>query len=359
MKIRLVFLLGILAGITCSAHVPAQITDKINLEKEAATWLKVPSVKLKEIHGGLTNASFLATYQLPKQPTRGCQENSSVQEDTSAHEDQSAVVRVGKENPEVLGINRFCEIACQDSASRIGIAPKILYSDAKTGTLVSEFIKGETLSAETACEPHRLEKIVQILKKCHSIKFKKDFETSSIYETIRKMISLSISYKDSFIAHEESKHALNFLNQIEAYSREKEKIYAGLCHCDLFPRNFIDDGKQLWLIDWEYATWGNILFDLASLCIELSLDEQKTKTVLADYFGATWQENYLDFKLMCAIFNLRNAYWYDLRGKELEAIDGFNMKDYAQKHFDLFKNEIEKLLPSIVKSAKVTQTRQL
>ena len=347
MKTRLVFLLGILAGIACHTHLSSQIVDKTQLEKEVKIWLNAHDVKLKEICGGLTNASFLATYQVTSDQLTGCQKNTLTQENNLAQENKLAVVRVGKENPEALGINRFCEIACQDSASQEGIAPKVIYSDAKTGTLVSEFIKGETLSAETASEKSRLEKIVQILKQCHSIPLKKDLKTSSIYEKIRKMISLSISYTNSFFTNDESKNALNILNQIEVYLHEKEKKYEGLCHCDLFPRNFIDDGKKLWLIDWEYATWGNILFDLASLCIELSLDAPKTEAVLAQYFGPTWQENYLDFKLMCAIFNLRNAFWYDIRGKELETIDGFSMKDCAKKHFDLFKNEIEKLWPSI------------
>ncbi|KKQ11470.1 MAG: choline/ethanolamine kinase family protein [Candidatus Babeliales bacterium] len=352
MKIKSFFLLGILASLTCHEYVYSQIAGKIQLEKEVKVWLGASEVTLTEIHGGLTNASFLAIFQTAINQLTRCQEDVLGSEDTfnktnNFAKNNLAVVRVGKENPEVLGINRFCEIACQNSASKIGIAPKILYSDAKNGTLVSAFIKGETLSAETACEASRLEKIVNVLKKCHCIPFKKDFETTSIYEKIRKMVSLSVSYKDSFISHEESKSSLNFLNQIETYFYEKEKKYEGLCHCDLFPRNFIDDGNQLWLIDWEYATWGNILFDLASLCIELDLDVEKTQNVLKLYFGPTWQENYLDFKLMCAIFNLRNAFWYDIRGKDFEVIDGFSMKDCATKHFALFKNDIEKLRPSI------------
>ncbi|MFH1254746.1 MAG: choline/ethanolamine kinase family protein [bacterium] len=352
MKIKSFFLLGILTSLICHEQVYSQITDKIQLEKEVKVWLGASDVTLTEIYGGLTNSSFLATYQLPSDQLTRCQEDAFIQEDVSNKtnnfaKNNLAVVRIGKENPEVLGINRSCEIACQDTASQMGIAPKILYSDPKNGTLVSAFIKGETLSAETACKQTRLEKIVKVLKKCHSITFKKDFETTSIYEKIRKMISVSHSYKDSFISHEESKSALILLNQIETFFCEKEKKYEGLCHCDLFPRNFIDDGKQLWLIDWEYATWGNILFDLASLCIELDLDTEKTKNVLELYFGPTWQENYLAFKLMCAIFNLRNAFWYDIRGKDFEVIDGFSMKDCATKHFDLFKNDIEKLLPSI------------
>jgi aminoglycoside phosphotransferase (APT) family kinase protein len=36
-------------------------------------------------------------------------------------------------------------------------------------------------------------------------------------------------------------------------------------HHDLLPGNFIDDGKRLWLIDWEYAGFGTAMFDLANL----------------------------------------------------------------------------------------------
>ena len=36
-------------------------------------------------------------------------------------------------------------------------------------------------------------------------------------------------------------------------------------HHDLLPGNFIDDGKRLWLIDWEYGGFGTAMFDLANL----------------------------------------------------------------------------------------------
>ena len=79
---------------------------------------------------------------------------------------------------------------------------------------------------------------------------------------------------------------------------------------------------HLWLIDWEYACWDNILMDLASFCIELRLDEEKTKEVLMLYFGSKWQESYFDFMLMCVIYNIRDALWYALRGREIAFIDG-------------------------------------
>ena len=39
-------------------------------------------------------------------------------------------------------------------------------------------------------------------------------------------------------------------------------------HHDLLPGNFMDDGKRLWLIDWEYGGFGTAMFDLANLVVQ-------------------------------------------------------------------------------------------
>ncbi len=36
-------------------------------------------------------------------------------------------------------------------------------------------------------------------------------------------------------------------------------------HNDLLAANFIDDGRRLWLVDWEYAGFNSPLFDLGGL----------------------------------------------------------------------------------------------
>ena len=37
-------------------------------------------------------------------------------------------------------------------------------------------------------------------------------------------------------------------------------------HNDLLSANLIDDGKRLWLIDWDYAGFNSPLFDLGNFC---------------------------------------------------------------------------------------------
>ena len=304
------------------ANVSPQTIDPDKLKSDVSAWLNTTVLELKELSGGLTNASFVALTQKNK-----------------------FVVRIGKQDASIFGIDRFCEAACQRSASKAGVAPDVLYADPNDGTLVSWFIEGETLSIDKQATDSQLKKIIQTLKKVHAIAYQEEFKSTSIYEKIRDMILQSLSNEYSFISKKDTEYAQNILTQIETYFQDKEKRYAGLCHCDLFPRNFIDDGSHLWLIDWEYACWGNVLFDLTSLCIELELSEKRTEYVLEAYFGDTWQQNILDFELMRTIFNLRNAFWYDIRGQELRFLAGIDMKDYSEKHFNLFKCEAEKLLP--------------
>ena len=77
------------------------------------------------------------------------------------------VARLGKKNPHVLGINRFCEAACQQRASELCIAPKILFSDPEIGTLISTFIEGKTLSADSVRNKEQLQRVVELMKKYH------------------------------------------------------------------------------------------------------------------------------------------------------------------------------------------------
>lgn len=319
MKKQLTLTLSIFVGLLFWVGLLAQTVDINLLEKHVVQLLNKPEVHLTNLYGGLTNTSFLARSKA-----------------------DTFVVRIGKPDPEIFGIDRFCEVASQTSASNIGIAPKILYSNQKNGTLITQFIHGKTLTEKDIASPFLLERIVQIVKKCHTIPFKKEFETATIYDKIRKMVWVSQTYKNSFLSREESEKTLGIIDTIEMYFQRNEKKYDGLCHNDLVPANFIDDGKQLWLIDWEYACWGNILLDLASFCVELNMNEGKMQDVLKQYFGPTWHENYYDFELMCAIYNLRDAFWYDLRSKEIDSIGEFNMIDYALKHFKQFKQIVEK-----------------
>ena len=55
-------------------------------------------------------------------------------------------------------------------------------------------------------------------------------------------------------------------------------------HNDLLAANFIDDGRRLWLIDWDYAGFNSPLFDLGGLASNNELSPSDEKWLLETYF---------------------------------------------------------------------------
>ena len=58
------------------------------------------------------------------------------------------------------------------------------------------------------------------------------------------------------------------------------------CHNDLLNANFIDDGRRVRIVDWEYAGMGDVFFDLANFAINHELDARRPWALLEAYFGA-------------------------------------------------------------------------
>ena len=58
-------------------------------------------------------------------------------------------------------------------------------------------------------------------------------------------------------------------------------------HNDLLPANFLDDGKKIWLIDFEYAGFNTAMFDLAGAASNSGMTVEESDQLLAAYFGAS------------------------------------------------------------------------
>jgi len=56
-------------------------------------------------------------------------------------------------------------------------------------------------------------------------------------------------------------------------------------HNDLWLNNFLDDGENLWLVDWEFAGSGNGVYDLTTIALSGKYDEVQ-KSAFLDAYGA-------------------------------------------------------------------------
>jgi thiamine kinase-like enzyme len=91
-------------------------------------------------------------------------------------------------------------------------------------------------------------------------------------------------------------------------------------HHDLLAGNFLDDGKRLWLIDWEYGGFGTAMFDLANLAANGGFSADDDRRLLETYFreparDATWRS----FDAMRVASALREATWAMVSAHHLTA----------------------------------------
>ena len=74
----------------------------------------------------------------------------------------------------------------------------------------------------------------------------------------------------------------------EVFSLEKRLADLGVdrksCHIDLVPENFIESPQgRLYLIDWEYSSMNDPMWDLAALFLESEFTRQEEEAFLSHY----------------------------------------------------------------------------
>jgi len=57
------------------------------------------------------------------------------------------------------------------------------------------------------------------------------------------------------------------------------------CHCDPLCENFLDDGKVMWIVDWEYSGMNDPLWDVGDLSVEAGLTDAHEAELMQGYFG--------------------------------------------------------------------------
>lgn len=67
-------------------------------------------------------------------------------------------------------------------------------------------------------------------------------------------------------------------------SLEANPISLAPCHCDPLCENFLDDGKNMWIVDWEYSGMNDPLWDLGDLSVEARMNDEQENELLNAYF---------------------------------------------------------------------------
>ena len=189
-------------------------------------------------------------------------------------------VRVPGESTELLAIDRNNEVHNTKAAASAGVAPKVLHHIPEHQAMVIEFINGKTMSKDSLNESGMPSRMAQAIKKLHAgPRFLTDFNMFRLTEYY-----LNLCRERNIEIPKGYPERMPTVNEIEK-AMSVNPLATVPCNNDLLAENYIDDGKQLWLIDYEYSGNNDPTFELGNTCQEMQFNDDQIKEVCAAYFG--------------------------------------------------------------------------
>jgi thiamine kinase-like enzyme len=204
-------------------------------------------VNVEPMTGGLTNTNF-------------CVEVDGT----------SYFVRIPGAGTELLAVDRVNEIHNARAAAETGVAPPLLHVLPDDNVMVFAFIDGRTMSIETLRASGMPSRSPIWLRRLHAgPRFHQDFDMFRLIE-----VHLETAERHAVHVPDDYRDHLGTVARIEQAVR-RQTLPAVPCHNDLLAENYIDDGRQLWLIDFEYSGNNDPCFELGNTCQELQYDEAR------------------------------------------------------------------------------------
>jgi thiamine kinase-like enzyme len=246
---------------------------------------------------------------------------------------ESFVLRIGGKGTHLLGIDRQHESTCTAIAASLGVGAQVLHFLASEEVLITRFIAGSAVTPEIAAQPETLRRIVDAMKRYHAGPVFPG--TFSPFETVRSYHRLALEYGVPF--PDTLPRVFALMAQIEQALGHVTSLKP--CHNDLLASNFIDDGRTIWILDWEYAAMGDIFFDLGNFSVNQSLNEEQCEMLLRYYFGDLRPVDLAHLHLMRLSSDLRESFWGFLQ-IGISELD-FDYQEYAHHHLNRFLHNVE------------------
>ena len=244
-------------------------------------------VSVTSLSGGLTNSNF------------------KVEVDGTPY-----FVRVPGASTDLLAVNRENEYHNSKAAFVAGVGPKVLYHLPEYDVMVLEFLHGETMSKDALNEPGQPTRMAEAIKKLHAgPRFLLDFN----------MFRLTDYYLKTCKEHK-IKIPDGYLDRVSTFMRIEKAMSVNLpptvpCNNDLLAENYIDDGEQLWLIDYEYSGNNDPTFELGNTCQEMQFNDEQLKEICAAYFGEVKPSQIARMKLNMIMSDVGWGLWAAIQEK--------------------------------------------
>ncbi len=261
-------------------------------------------VDVAPLSGGLTNQNYLVT--------RG---------------EERFVVRIPGASTELLAVDRANERHNAVAAATTGVSPPILEYLEDWSVMVLGYIDGETMSADRLRDPAMPDRIAASLHRLHAgPRFLQDFDMFRITEYYlgivgAREVRIPEGFRDRMgtVADVERMLGVNPQTRVP-------------CHNDLLAENYIDDGRQLWIIDFEYSGNDDPCFELGDTAQECGYDAELKSALCAAYFGRDDPVQLARMELYAMMADVGWTLWAALQA-QISTID-FDFWGWAVERWD-------------------------
>jgi thiamine kinase-like enzyme len=244
-------------------------------------------VEVSELSGGLTNVNYLV-----------------------AAEGIKHVVRIPGRSTELLAVDRENERQNAMAAATTGVSPRVVEVLREWDVMILEFVDGRTMIGELLRSPEQAKRMADSLKRLHRAPaFRKDFDMFQLTE-----FYLRVCEEHAVPIPEGFRDGLDRVGEIER-SFAAHPVGGVPCHNDLLAENYIDDGRQLWIVDFEYSGNNDPCFELGDTAQECGFDQDLRAILCEAYFGRMREDRLARMNLQALMADVGWTLWAAIQAK--------------------------------------------
>lgn len=222
--------------------------------------------------------------------------------------DARYVVRIPAVSSELLVPDRANERHNTVAAAASGVSPQVVEYLDDWKVMVLEYVEGETLTDDTIGNRDRIPRVAGTLRTLHGgPRFRTDFDMFRTAERwLRMCDEREIAIPEGLPERMDRVH-------LAARALAVLPMDSVPSHNDLSADNFIDDGRRLWIIDFEYSGNNDPCYDIADLASQSDLDDDRRAMLCEAYFGVADPALLARMRLHSTIANVGWAVWASIQ----------------------------------------------
>ena len=179
-----------------------------------------------------------------------------------------------------MAIDRDVEYRNSVTAAAAGVGAPVIEYRPQDRLLVLGYLEGRTLGSADVADERNIPRIAQACRRLHAGgRFGNDFDMFDIQRGY-----LAVARSRGF------RIPAGYDDLLPPFSAAEKALAARAtatvpCHNDLLPANFIDDGKRIWLIDYELSGNNDACFELGNIAAEAHLSADALEYLVTAYYG--------------------------------------------------------------------------